>query len=321
MVTNNELTPEPASLDLLLQPLEVGRQRALRLRQRSRRRNVRLGSMLAALLIVSSAFAAIAYLGQPAPAKVKHEFQRDNNAKGGSEDVPLHVPLVDPNSAETVAVSGHSVLYAAEGKGGFYCTVLVRSGNQERSPSVRCEFGVWPLAMRLDYPRYVWSSNSAASVVVSGRLSRRGRSLTAHYANGLVDRVPIGLRGYFVYEPTASLQQLARTSAVRLVERNRQGTITDTQVVQPPMVVSAHPRHDPRTISGRVFETNARYVASSLFVHQGPVWVQQGRQQVLPLDANGRFTWRSQTRNQDFWVSLSVLDGQFQHIVDDIEIG
>jgi hypothetical protein len=321
MVTGDE--PAYAPLERLLSPLEAGRRRALRLRQRSRRRRLWFGSILAAMLVAGSAIAAITYLGQPAPRKVKQAFQRDNNAQGGSTDAPLHVPLVDPNSAETVAVSGRAVLYAAQGKGGYYCTVLVWDGKAQRTPSVRCEFGVWPLAMRLDYKRFVWTKDAAAPLVFSGRLSRRGRSLTARYADGVVDRVAIGLRGYFVYQPVAGLQRIAKTSAVRLIERDRRGTITDTQVAEPPLVVSAQPRQDPKRITGRVFEPNARYVVPSLFVRVSPgLFVEQGPQQVLPLIAGGRFTWRaSHLANRNYWVSFSVLDSHFQHIVDDIEIG
>jgi hypothetical protein len=293
------------------------------LRHQARRRNIWLGSLLAALLIVSSAIAAITYLGQPAPRKVKQEFQKDNAAKGAFGDAPLHVPLVDPNSAQTVAVSGHAVLYGAEGKGGNYCTVLVVNGKPQRTPSVRCELGVWPLAMRLDYKNFVWANESTAPLVFSGRLSRHGRSLTARYANGLMDRVRVGLRGYFVYEPAAVLQHMAKTTAIRLIERDRLGTITDTQVLQPPVAVSAQSHHAPHAITGQVLEAGAKYVAVTVFVHLGRIWGdQQGRQQIIKLDPDGRFRWRaSGMGNQEFFVSLGVLDRDFRHIVDDIEIG
>ena len=174
------MVPLEKPLEYLLEPLQQGRRRALQLSRRRRRVKVAAAAVAGAATVAGSAFAAITYLGEPAPPAVKKAFRANNAAKGAFEDARLYVPLVDVSTAETVAVSGSTVLYGAQGRSGNYCTVLLRNGRPARSPNVRCEFGVFPKAMRVDYKQTV----SAGASVCAARLQRPpfGRGSHAHRA-------------------------------------------------------------------------------------------------------------------------------------------
>jgi hypothetical protein len=195
---------------------------------------------------------------------------------------------------------------------------------------VQCEFGVFPKEMRVHYKQVVSARQASAPLVFSGRLSVAGRTLTARYANGLSDRVPVGLRGYFVYEPTAALQRDAKTGAIRLVERNRRGTITDTRLLQPPIILATSPTTSPRVVRGQLFVRGARYVGVAieskgrLFVRgSGSVVVgkavsyPRGPVQLIPVGGDGRFTWHApKWAPRHFDIELTVLDARFGVLVE-----
>jgi hypothetical protein len=313
-----DMTPLEKPLEYLLEPLLLGRRRALGLRTRRHRFRIVAGAIAAAAAVAGSAVAAITYLGQPAPPSVKQAFRANNAAKAAFQDVPSPVPLVDVRTAETVAVSGDAVLYGAQGASGNYCTALLRKGQPARVPSVQCEFGVFPKEMRVHYKQVVATAQAAAPLVFSGRLSVAGRTLTVRYTNGLTDRVPVGLRGYFVYEPTAALQRDAKRSAIRLVERNRSGTITDTQLLQPRIVLSQSSPHSPQLVKGRLFIRGARYVGVALDVYVSKDFSdQRGSAQLVPVGPDGRFTWHASKRApKRFDVVLTVLDARFGVLVE-----
>lgn len=316
-----ETGPLEKPLEYLLEPLQLGRRRALQLRRRGTRVRALALASIGAAVVVGSAVAAIAYLGQPAPPKVKSAFSARNaalEAQAAFMDDVLHVPLVNVKTARTVAISGDSVLYGAQAVSGYYCTVLLRKGRPAREPNVRCEVGVFPIAMRVDYKQVVSPREEAAPLVLSGHLSRAGRTLRAQYANGLIDRVPVGVHGYFVYQPTAALQRYAKTGAIRLVERDRRGTITDVQLVQPPVILSQSSPTSPKRAQGRVFIAGAKYVgvtlwadvSKSLSYPRGPV-------QFVSVGRDGRFVWHApKSTPQHFWIVLSVLDEHFRPLVD-----
>jgi hypothetical protein len=321
MSLSPETGPLEKPLEYLLEPLQLGRRRALQLRKRRGRVRVLALAGVGAAVLVGSAAAAIAYLGQPAPPSVKQAFRANNaekEARAAFMDDVLHVPLVNVNTARTVAISGDSVLYGAQGASGNYCTVLLRKGQPARDPNVRCELGVYPIAMRVDYKQLVSPREEAAPLVLSGRLSGAGRTLRVRYANGLVDRVPVGLRGYFVYQPTAALQRYAKTGALRLVERDRRGTITDTQLLQPPIILSQSSPISPQLAQGRVFIAGAKYVGVTLWVDvsknlshpRGPV-------QFVSVGRDGRFVWHApKSAPKHFRIALTVLDRHFRPLVD-----
>jgi hypothetical protein len=330
-----DLPPLEKPLEYLLAPLLVGRRRALRLRMRRHRFKVTAVALAAAAAAAGSAVAAITYLGQPAPLSVKQAFRANNAAQAAFQDVASPVPLVDVKTATTVAVSGDAVLYGAHGVSGNYCTVLLRHGRPARVPSVQCEFGVFPKEMRVHYKQVVPVQQASAPLVFSGRLSVAGRTLTVRYANGLSDRVPVGLRGYFVYEPATALQRAAKRGAIRLIERNRRGTITDTQLLQPPIILSRSSQ-SPAVVKGRLFVRGARYVGVTLvmkgrLVVHGSRYVgvsldtvagnvfsyPQGPVQLIPVARDGRFTWRApKWAQKDFDVDLTVLDARFGALVE-----
>jgi hypothetical protein len=313
-----EMTPLEKPLEYLLEPLQLARQRALRLRSRRHRAKVTAMAIVGACAVAGSAVAALAYLGQPAPPAVKKAFRANNAAKGAFQDVSLRVPLVDVNSAQTVAISGGSVLYGAQGVSGNYCTVLLTNGRPARVPSVQCEFGVYPKAMRVDYEKFVSPREASAPLVLSGRLSGAGRTLTAQYTNALVDRVSVGLRGYFVYQPAADLQRDAKTSAIRLVERDRYGTITDTQLLQPPVILAKSSPVSPRVVKGRLFVRGARFVAVSLeALVSNSLSRPEGKIVMVPVGRDGRFTWHApKWTPRRYEVALSVMDSHFGVLVD-----
>jgi hypothetical protein len=313
-----EMTPLEKPLEYLLEPLQLGRKRALRLGTRRRRAKVTAIAIVGAAAVAGSAVAALTYLGQPAPPPVKKAFRADNAAKGAFQDAPLRVPLVDVNSAQTVAISGNSVLYGAQGASGNYCTVLLTNGRPARIPNVQCEFGVYPKAMRVDYEKLVSPRDASAPLVLSGRLSGAGRTLTAQYTSGLIDRVSVGLRGYFVYQPAAGLQRDAKTSAIRLVERNRFGTITDTQLLQPPIILAKSSPVSPHIVKGRLFIPGARYVAVTLVALVSNSLSQpEGQVAMVPVGRDGRFAWHApKSVPKRYEVALRVMDSHFGVLVD-----
>jgi hypothetical protein len=182
---------------------------------------------------------------------------------------------------------------------------------------VQCEVGVYPTSIRVEYKQVVSPREASAPLVFNGRLSSAGRTLAVRYDDGITDRVPVGLRGYFVYQPAAGLQRVAKTNALRLVERNRAGTITDTQVLQPPIIISKSSQTSPRVIKGRLFVRGARYVGVTLDVFANDGSSRRGSARLVPVERDGRFTWRApKNAPRPFDVVLRVLDSRFGVLVD-----
>jgi hypothetical protein len=314
--------PLDRSLDYLLEPLLLGQRRAVALRKRRRRGRGAVVGLVGAAIVVGSAVAAITYLGQPAPPAVKKVFREENAREEPFQDLPAPIPLLNASAAQTVAVSGDATLYGAQAKGGYYCTILLRKGQVARREDLQCEWGVYPKAMRVHYKTLIWSGDFSKPLTFSGRLSRFGRTLSVRYANGLVDKATVGLRGYFAYEPAPALQPLAKHGPIRLVERDRHGRITDTQLLQPPIVIDESSKLSPQLVHGRTYIPGARYVGVQLNIWYPTYSAPRGPVKFIRLDNAGRFTWHAPTHQpKRFTIVLTVLDNHFRPLVDSNEVG
>jgi hypothetical protein len=69
------------------------------------------------------------------------------------------------------------------------------------------------------------SAASPPPFVIVGQIAGHGARLEARAPNGRTEPVPLGLRGYFVFEPHQ--QAVARSGVLQLIERDRAGTVIE----------------------------------------------------------------------------------------------
>jgi hypothetical protein len=174
--------------------------------------------------------------------------------------------------------------------------------------------------MRISYKHIVSPHESLSPLVFSGHLSGEGRTLSVRYTNGITDRVPVGLRGYFVYQPAAALQSYAKTGAIQLIERNRHGTITDAQLLQPPIILSESTDVSPHLARGRVFVRGVKFVGVVIdeVVSRHPFFSHPtGQMFTVPVGRDGRFSWHAPTGTpKQFTISLKLMDAHFGVLLD-----
>lgn len=275
----------------------------------ARRTRVAILVLVAAATITAAALAANHYLGQPAPAHVRATFAKLIN------DPRWPVKPVLQETVKVVAYSPHGALYGARAKDGTDCLEFVTTGGTTYwvfCANVNTDRG---LVLIPPLPFHGTASHPPPYAIV-GRISDHGARIDARTPDGHTEPVPLGLRGYFVFEPRR--QAVARTGVLQLVERDRAGTVTD-RITIPPQIVVSTVGVPPLKVTGYVTTPRARY--ASFFVappdRNDPAGGGARLIGYAPIGKDGRFSWTVPHRGLRRWVvSLMLVDSSFVPLSD-----
>ena len=258
--------------------------------------------VVAAATITAAALAANHYLGQPAPPHVNATFRQL------IADPRWPTKPVLRETAKVVAFSTHGVLYAARARDGGECLELVTTGGT--SYFVFCGVNTNPdhgVTVITPFP-FHGSATDLPPYVVVGRAAPQHR-LVAQFANGQRERVPLGLRGYFVFEPHH--QTAARRGEMTLIYRDQSGTVTHRSI--PPQLVINSTGVPVQTVTGYTASPRARY-ASFMIVNGSQATTLAGS---TPIK-QGRFKWTVPPQQADHYVvTVLLVDARFQPISPD----
>ena len=229
--------------------------------QGRRRRRLRLLAIttVAVGICAAAAVAARFYLGQPAPSFLKAELAEYD--KGLPSQYRFYP---DVAKAKVVATNGHVVFYAAPAaprganatSRAGYCTDLVGNGgalgwNWICNETAQVQGLTFHYAAT-DPTRHLPGETVAGRIVIP-----HATGLELHYRGGTVDRIPLGLDGYYVFDiPPTSLAQLRRAPATAIV-RGPRGTALYRTRIPAPVDASFRTTPDGRVtqVSGRVAST------------------------------------------------------------------
>lgn len=274
------------------------------------RKRVALMTLAAGVTITAAAFAANHYLGQPAPAHVNATFAQL------IDDPRWPVKPVLRETAKVVAFSPHGMLYGAQARDGSDCLEFVTT--RGTTYWVFCANINTDRGMVLIPPMpFRGTPRSVPPYVLVGRISDRGTHIDARLPDGRTERVELGLRGYFVFEP--QYQAAARRGDLQLVERDRAGSITDRVQIPPQIVVSAV-GVPPSHVTGYVTAPRARYAS---FVVAAPDTNSSAggaaeRTGYAPIGKDGRFSWDvPRLRARNWVVDVLLVDSRFVPLTRD----
>jgi hypothetical protein len=246
----------PANLQDVLADLRPAAERMAADGRRRRRLRVIKVAAVSCCVGAAGALAASHYLGQPAPTFLKAELAEYD--KGLPEQYRFYPRVED---AKVVAESGHAVLYAAAAapRGGEatgrpgYCTDLVGDDGALGWNWV-CNATIQVKGLSLHFaardPRSAFVGETVAGIVVVPG----ARGLELRYDRGIVERIPLGLDGYFVHDiPADNLTRLRRGPATAVV-RGRNGRELYRKQIPAPIEAAFRIEADRRVtrISGHV---------------------------------------------------------------------
>ena len=270
----------PADLYALGQDLR----RAAARRQRGHRRRV----VITAFAIVASATAAVAvgastFLGGEAPRAVQADL-----ATAVRMALTNH-PKLDVQTARVGATSPSATLYSLLATNGDYCAELLGTRNgaiygftcskQLRSSSGQLLADAW--APGVSY--FVGGDGVSPPVGQFGRLPEGADSARAVFGDGAAETIHTGLERFFVYEPSARYQELARRMPMTIEFHDAGGT-TWSYYIEPPQPL----RVAGREVSGRVLVDGADHVEVDVASRAGA-----SPQQIhVPIHADGSFSYR-----------------------------
>jgi hypothetical protein len=258
-------------------------------------RKVRTVAVLAAAVaatITAAAVAASHYLGQPAPAHVKASF-----ARFGGWQTPRSV---DPSTARVVAFSDQTVLYGADARDGGTCLELVGKGGFEYQFLCDQSRAAKGLLLFGGIPEH-GTASALPPVTVSGRVATDTAKLEARSTSGSVQKVPLGLEGFFTFEP--SDQSAARRGELTLSARDVRGAVVGRVRIPAPIVLDTT-GVPPRTVRGVDENPRARYAFFEIWAY-GPLaqgahcrgacggvgYAQTGTTGTVKIRQNGSFTF------------------------------
>jgi hypothetical protein len=270
----------PTELYVLGQDLR----RAASRRRRLHQRRLVIGTMA----VLTAATAAVAVgattlLGGPAPRAVQTDLAT------AVRFALLKHPDLDARTAHVVATSRSATLYSVVAKNGDYCAELLGAlhgaiygfvcSAQQRAANG--QFLADAYAPSVSY--FDDEAGGSPPVVQFGRQPANSVSARAVYDNGAVEQVHPGLDRFFVYEPSARYQAIARRMPMTLEFRDADG-LTWSYYVQPPQPL----RIDGQRISGRVVIDGAKRVELDVGRRVGlnPDRV------FVPIHADGKFSWK-----------------------------
>ena len=268
---------------------------------RAQRRKVVGVVAVAAAVVVGSAIAAVTFLGQPAPKGVQAEIHRSAVILFSG-----HPGLVK-STARVVAESPDATLYGISDRQGNYCVELI-GARKGLVWSFSCDLGlrvggqfVTPGAEGLDVTS-ITVDGIEPPVVQWGRLATGTTTARAVYPDGTTEEIPIGNNGFFLYEPSAQNQKLAREVPMTLQFVRPDGTpALSTQALTPQPLTTTGP-FQHQTISGHVLITNAANVAVyGKILGEHPI-------ALIPIRADGTFTWTTPNRTNSSFSVLQVVD-------------
>jgi hypothetical protein len=296
------MTILPADLDELGADLHVAATR-IAARARIRHRAV----VAVSVLVVLGAFGGVAVaaanlLGGTAPAEVQTDLHRAARLVwNGHSRLQLQTAVV-------VAQSRDATLYSVRDEHGNYCAELVGT-------SKALLFGfTCKLSRRIaDGERIADDGGTSvqyalprdgvpAPVVEFGRLPQGTVAARAVFANGTTEKIPLGLDGFYVYEPRGPNQALARRLPLTLEFLDRAGRPVwsyYTQPAQPLFVEGA----GPHRISGRVEIVGARMVR----VNVSPNLSAPSTIIDVAIARDGSFTWTGRPGQRVY--NVTVVDG------------
>ncbi|MFZ1879087.1 MAG: hypothetical protein WAU41_02880 [Gaiellaceae bacterium] len=265
-----------------------------------------------AATITAAAFAANHYLGQPAPAHVKATFAR----LGGWQTADR----VNASTARVVAFSAHTVLYGAKARDGYTCLELVGAGGfiyQFLCDRQRTSDG---LLLFSGIPEH-GTAFAPPPVVIAGRVGARTRSLEARTASGSTQTVPLGLDGFFTFEPAQ--QNAARRGSLTLYARDAAGTVIGREHASAPIVLDTT-GVPPRTVSGVVEDPRAHRALFEIWAYQrigrvsgcragcGEGYAQTGTTGAVDIDKGGHFSFVvPRVRYGHWYVTVEIADARF----------
>ncbi len=291
----------PADLHALGRDL---RQAAVRRRRRRHRRVVALVALVA-LGAGAGVAVATSLLGSPAPRGAQLDL---NRAVGWVKAKNLRL-----QTARVVAVSSAATLYSIADKRGNYCLELI-GHTKGVIFGFGCESGqVAPTGQLLfsgSAPGATYANapdGTSPPIVQFGRLPPHTVSARATYDNGAQERIPIGLDRFFIYQPSAKLQPLARRMPMTLEFLDGHGAIW-SYYQQPPQPLTID---GDEHISGRVVIDHAAKVE----IDVAPAPGANANQVFVPLHADGTFSWRG--RPGDVVYRLTVRDAEGEPVSAD----
>lgn len=267
----------PADLYALGQDLR----RAAARRTRSRHRAVVAFAAVVALGTCAVAVEASSLLGSPAPRGAQIDLHRAVTF--------VNAPDLRLQTAEIVAASSAATLYSVADKRGNYCLELIGhtkgvifgfscESTQVAATGQLLFSGLAPGASYVDAP-----DGTSPPVVQFGRLPPHTVSARAIYDDGEQESVPLGLDGFFIYQPSARMQGLARRMPMTL-EFSDGRRVTWSYYLQPPQPLAVD---GDRHISGRVVIDHAAKVE----VDVAPRIGLNPKRVLVPLHADGSFSW------------------------------
>ncbi len=272
----------------------------------SHRRKIGLAVSAAAAVIVGGAIAAVTFLGQPAPKSVQAEIHRSA--------VLLFTghPRLVKSTARVVAESPDATLYGISDQEGNYCVELI-GARKGLVWSFSCDEGlrvggefVSPGAEGLDVAS-ITVDGIEPPVVRWGRLTSGTAKARAVYPDGTTEDIPVGDNGFFLYEPSEQNQKLAREVPMTLQFLRPDGTpALSTKALPPQPLTTSGPRQH-ETISGHVLIKNAANVAVDGNVLGRPAYL-------IPVRADGTFTWTTPNGNHSSFGVLQVVDRNRQSL-------
>jgi hypothetical protein len=259
----------------------------------------------AAAVLASAAIAAVAILGQPAPKSVQANIH-------GSAVVlfPGHPGLVKA-TARVIAEARDATLYGISDRGGNYCIELV-GAHRGLVWSFSCDLGlgangrfVTPGAVGSDVSSIV-VNGVEPPVVWWGRLATGTTKAQAVYPDGTTERIPLGRQGFFVYEPSAANQDLARQGPLTIEFLHSDGTVsltTELLPLQPLTVLGTF----SGTISGHVEIDGAAKIEIQKWNSRKP------QTSYVPIKSDRTFSlpWRPNTP-----IDLHIVDQNGRQLTD-----
>jgi len=138
-------------------------------------------------------------------------------------------------------------------------------------------------------------------VIHFGRLPTGTVGARALFADGTRQKIPIGVDGFFVYEPSPGHMDVSRRgiTVIQLLEPN--GTPLTYQLLPEQPVTSTGKHYD--RISGQVVIDGAAAVQVTVGINRG-----RGRTVNVPLSSDGRFSWSGRSLEQSQVPALVVVD-------------
>ena len=266
--------------------------------RRQHRRNRRAVTTVAAVAVSATAVVAVGastLLGGAAPRAVQTDLAT------AVRFALLKHPDLDVRTAHVVATSRSATLYSVVARNGDYCSELIGTSRgaiygftcsvQQRAPDGQFLADAYaPSTSYFDDP-----DGGSPPVVQFGRLPSSTVSARAVYDNGVSEQISPGLDRFFVYEPSASLQPLARRMPMTLEFRDKDN-LTWSFYLEPPQPL----RIDGRKISGRVAIDGAAKVEIDVAPRQG----MNAARMLVPIHADGSFAYTRPPGNVVYRVTV-----------------